>query len=81
MGSSLERGRRGKGKEERGHSLGVAWGEGGLQEGCHGGSALLLIWFSRSGLLCEKNRSRKEKKKRKKKKRKNKKKIWKIFQT
>jgi hypothetical protein len=46
MGSSPERGRRGKGKRGRGHGLGTAWGEEGMQEGHHGGSALLLIWFS-----------------------------------
>jgi hypothetical protein len=45
MGSSPERGRRGKGGEEaEGRGLGAAWGGGGLQGGRHGGSTLLLVW-------------------------------------
>jgi hypothetical protein len=33
MGSSSERGRRGRGERRQGERLGVAWGGGGLQEG------------------------------------------------
>jgi 3-hydroxy-3-methylglutaryl CoA synthase len=61
---------------------GAAWGEGGLQEGCHAGSTLLLIWFGQGccaaahatvAARVRRNREEEEKRKREEKKRKEKK--------
>jgi hypothetical protein len=83
MGSSPEKGRRGKGKRKQGHGLGAAWGA------CRGAMGLLLSLLMRAAaarcfvlneLGVRMERRRKERRKRKGRKRKEKK-IWKKFQT
>jgi hypothetical protein len=86
MGSSVERGRRGKGKEERGRRCGAPWGGGGLHEGrqaCSLAASAVRGLFVpgvavRACCTCETGRrkeERREEKKRKKKKRGKKEKI------
>jgi hypothetical protein len=84
MGSSPERGKRGKGKTERGHRCGAPWGGGGLQEGHHGeglraaaATCVLSVVRERTG----REEGEKEEIEKKKKGRKQKKKIRNFFQT
>jgi hypothetical protein len=80
MGSSPERGRRGKGKRRQGRAAGGCHG----RRGCHGEGLLGASWLlvaerdEKTASGKEKKRRRKERRKRKEKEKK-KKKIWKKF--
>jgi hypothetical protein len=76
VGSSSERGKRGKGKRERGHKCGAPWGVGRLQEGRHGeglqataATCMLSVVRERTGREEGEKEEREKKKKRKEKKR------------